>query len=324
MGTVRPPADLPVRPLPDADALTVRLRTVLGAASAGDLRIVAREPLASGTFPKEIVTCNLGDGRELKLFCKYGASRNESYGHRDGVAYEAEVYRRVLSASTATRPKLLGFSAGAETGDEMLFLEYVPDSLRVDMVPGAIASAARWSGRFHAEAEAGLVEGARDFLIQYDADYFAGWARRALAFAHGTGRRLRWLEIVSRRYEDLIPLLSTSPATIVHGEYGPKNILARRGTVIPIDWESAAIGAGEIDLACLTDGWPKETVELCVREYIQARWANAAPREFERRLEASALYLHFRWLGDDSAALREDGETRLGSLYRLAGRLDVH
>lgn len=316
-------ADLSAQARPDDELLAARLRTVLARNYAtSDLRIVAREPLGSGTSPKEIVTCILGDRRELKVFCKYAAQRDNSYGHRDGIAYEAEVYSRVLTPSTARTPELIGSFVDPESGEESLFLEYIEGSLRAHKAPEAMGPAARWAGRFHAEAEAGLLGGVDDLLLRYDPDYFAGWSRRTLLFARRAGLEWAWLERVARHYEELIPLFASQP-TIVHGEYTVKNVLAQEGTIIPTDWESAAIGPGEIDLACLTDGWSDETVALCVREYANARWPKQAWSGFEERLEAAVLYVNFRWLGEDAAALREyvDG-SRIDSLRRLAEELD--
>ena len=70
------------------------------------------------------------------------------------------------------------------------------------------------------------------------------------------------------------------------------------GVIYPVDWESAAIAAGEIDLASLTDRWPSSIIEQCELEYQHARWPQGAPVEFERRLTTARLYLHFRWLGE--------------------------
>src|SRR5213076_728303 len=87
-----------------------------------------------------------------------------------------------------------------------------------------------------------------------------------------------------------------SPATVIYGEYYPDNILMRDSTIYPVDWESTAIGAGEIDLASLTDGWPERLVQQCGIEYQRTRWPAGAPREFSQRLEAARTYWAFRWL----------------------------
>ena len=89
-----------------------------------------------------------------------------------------------------------------------------------------------------------------------------------------------------------------APPTVIHGEYYPQNILYRDGKIHPIDWESTAIAAGEIDLASLIEGWTEEIVRQCQIQYQQARWPAGAPGEFDRTLCTAQLYLHFRWLSD--------------------------
>jgi len=67
-----------------------------------------------------------------------------------------------------------------------------------------------------------------------------------------------------------------------------------------LDWESAAVAAGEIDLAALTEGvyWPKSIVRRCEEAYLQARWPDRGSAGFRARLLAARMYLHFRWLGE--------------------------
>src|SRR5713101_2449546 len=85
---------------PDLQALTLGLTCALlsNAHSGAHLMVRRREPnLYVSTFASEVVTCCMEDGRELQLFCKYGAGHTDNvYGHKGGVPYEAEVYRRVL------------------------------------------------------------------------------------------------------------------------------------------------------------------------------------------------------------------------------------
>jgi aminoglycoside phosphotransferase (APT) family kinase protein len=92
--------------------------------------------------------------------------------------------------------------------------------------------------------------------------------------------------------------LDSVPA-IIHGEYYQHNILFHQGRVCPIDWESAAVGEGLIDLACLTDGWESKIAEVCKAAYVRTRWPEEVPADFERVLKAARLYITVRWLGDD-------------------------
>jgi Phosphotransferase enzyme family len=109
-------------------------------------------------------------------------------------------------------------------------------------------------------------------------------------------RRFPWLTTLCGRFEDVVTLLLASPPTVIHGEYYPMNILVDGGTVYPIDWESAAVAAGEIDLAALTENWGAEIGRQCELEYQRARWPKGPPGNFEERLYAAQIYLQFRWL----------------------------
>src|SRR5207302_1086495 len=93
------------------------------------------------------------------------------------------------------------------------------------------------------------------------------------------------------RATEILPAALGGRPTILHGEYYPSNILARRAAAYPIDWESAAIGPGEIDLASLTEGWPAPIQARAIEAYRQARWPDGAPENFARTLEAARLYM---------------------------------
>jgi len=146
----------PVALLPDGGTLTTRLTAALNGGGDGTrpVIILKRElPPFMSTFPNEIVTCRLPDGRKRRVFVKYQAGQSHrSYGHRGDIPYETEVYRRVLHPLRDFRPRCLGAHRDLETGDTSLFLEYVYCNVRLsDMVwkrstrqPRAMIQAARW------------------------------------------------------------------------------------------------------------------------------------------------------------------------------------
>jgi thiamine kinase-like enzyme len=263
--------------------------------------VLEREPFDRGTFPSEIVTCQV-DGREkLRLFCKYAAdSAHPSHGHRGGVAYEAAIYRHVLEPLSLTAARSYGASGDEAPEAGWLLLEYLDDAVRLDKSeePDALFLAARWIGKFHAASEANPAHAARSFLKTYDAEYYSGWVRRTLRFAHGMHEDMHWLAPLCKNAEMFLTDTLITTQTLIHGEYYPKNILVRGRQIYPVDWESAAIAMGEIDLATLTEGWDFETAQKCGREYRRARWPRGGPPGFERTLSAARLYLFFRWLGD--------------------------
>jgi aminoglycoside phosphotransferase (APT) family kinase protein len=309
------PKPVPPRPLPCLDALTAGLNTVLvnGAVPGEKLRIRERVPaIWSSTYPSEIVTCRAGQ-RELRLYCKYMAGlRYQSYGHRGGLQYETEVYRRILQSSLLPTARYYGAYLEPETRDVWLILEYLDGSLRLPKAPQprSLLEAARWIGRFHSTNEPRVSRPAASFLSRYDSEYYLGWACRTVEYAHGLQPVLPWLEPLCGRFQQCAEILLSGPQTIIHGEFYPHNILVSDGIIYPIDWESAAIAAGEIDLAMLTEGWNPDDVRRCEAEYRQARWNGVTPRDFVRRLAVARLYQSLRWLGE-----RRDWTLNKGNRY---------
>src|SRR6266851_2183008 len=230
------------------------------------------------TFPSEVVKCRLADGRELSLFAKYQAGAgNPAHGHRGGVAYEADVYRHVLRSSSSSTPRFHGSYSDVDAGETWLVIEYLDGGQRVvdTTAPkqaggqprvGAMPLAAAWLGHFHSEHEAER-DPAACLLTIYDGDYYTGWARRTALLAADWRDSFPWLATLCMRGAEAMTVLQGTPLTVVHGEFYPGNVLIRNGTVYPIDWESAAVAAGEIDLAALIEHWPVEIARRCIRAY---------------------------------------------------------
>jgi hypothetical protein len=328
------PMKTPQSFLPDLPTLTVRLAAALDGydASRHPLKVLQRKlPRFMSTFPNEILTCQLADGRKRRVFIKYEAGHgHRSYGHRGNVAYEAEVYQRLLDSLQGFRPKCLGVSADPASGDTWLILEYVYGSVRLSDLsshsstrqPQALVDSARWIGRFHAALEARVAEPSLSFLKRYDAQYYRGWAQRTFEFARPLEARFPWLVELRQSGDAWFAPLLAAPPTVMHGEFYAKTVLIRNQDLFMVDWESAAIAAGEIDLATLTEGtgWPRKLVRQCERAYQRARWPGVAPAEFHQTLEAAKVYLHFRWLGDrPEKALSEKNRWRYRHL-RLAAK----
>ncbi len=295
---------------PDLDSLTHGLRVALGVGEG--LQVLQRNPMRlPHTFPSEVVTCRLADGRELRLFCKYQKGEGHpSHGHRGGLAREAAVYRQVLMSSSSSAPHFYGTYRNRGGGEIWLVIENIDSRRRVldttaPQQPGSgpqagmMPKAASWLGRFHAEHEMKPYLFREGFLTAYDFDYYNAWARRAALIAARQEIALPWVATVcARATEELMRKLVDPPLTLIHGEFYPANILVRDGVIYPVDWESAAIAAGEIDLAALVEHWPAEIAHRCRDEYVAARYPRGEPPDLELRLEAARLYLHFRWLGE--------------------------
>ncbi|HVH71745.1 MAG TPA: phosphotransferase [Candidatus Dormibacteraeota bacterium] len=291
--------------LPGTEALKRGLARALrkGRLSEPSLTLLDREPTPySTTFPCEIVKCRIGRGKPQQLFCKYTANVDYTgHGHRGGIAYETATYRHVLASVRRFRPRFYGGYVDPETGQHWLFLEYLDGSLPVGKLndAAAMAKTARWIAEFQVASYRLLTKKRLGFLKRYDKEYYLGWVRRTFEFAPPREKRSCWLHLLCVRAADLLaPLLVHEPA-IIHGEYYQHNILFHRGQICPVDWESAAVGEGLIDLASLTEAWGSKMVEVCTKAYVRTRWPAGAPAEFEKAFRAARLYLTFRWLGDD-------------------------
>jgi hypothetical protein len=287
------------------------------------LTVLEREPSPyASTAPSEVVTCRTADGALLRLLCKYAASGGEhrAYGHRGGVVYEARVYRDVLIPLGVTVPRFYGGHGEGARDEPVLVIDYLDGGVRVDETsdPASMVKAAHWLGAFHAASQSILdprSDGDESSLTVYDLEYYRGWARRTSRFAGVWHDRFPWLATLYERAEPALASLLLAPPVVIHGEFYPPNVLYHRGTIYPVDWESAAVAAGEIDLATLTEGWPSETVRGCEAEYCRTRWPAGRPVEFAGALTAARLYVLLRWLGDRPEWTRH--EWTAGALVRL-------
>lgn len=287
------------RSVPGTVALTAGLSKLMAGRRAGVTVVTRVRNEYASTFPSEIVTCRLADGREKRLFCKYGRGPGHcDEGWRGGVFYESRVYRQILQELPLPIPRLFGFLSKKDRGGPALVLEYVEDSLRLSLAPDnrALCDAAAWAGRFHALHENRFEDRSADFPVQYTVDYFSQWSNRLLRRARSNRRWLPRLRGICRAYTKRIPLLVGRPATIIHGEFTPHNVLWRKGTAFPTDWETAVRAAGEIDLATLVEGWADNVRLSCEKRYRQARWPDRAPNSFMETLGTARLYVAIRWL----------------------------
>jgi hypothetical protein len=291
--------------LPDCETLTAGLTAVLGRLGPTTVTVDEREPNPYATRSRsEIVTCRLAGGCRLRLFCKYEAKDALTWSD---VAYEGEIYRHVLRPTRSETPVFYGTYREGAAGNTWLILEHLDQCMTLEESsdPASMALAARWLGRFHAATEALAADAALPFLKRYGAAHYRERARQALRHAGPSCRDLPWLPVLCERFDALvIPLAAARPA-ITHGDCYPNNILCRGDAVYPIDWEHSGIDLGEMDLACLTEGWAGGYERQCLQAYRQARWPRGAPADFERTLDAARLCLLFDrlsgvpdWAGD--------------------------
>lgn len=285
--------------LPDDDELVAALRRLLTGTEAQHLRMLARRPNAyTSSSRSEIVTIAADPGMRHDFLVKYDRPGGDpAPSCRHGIDYCARVYQAIVAAMPLPHLRAFGTISVGSSGVAALVVEHLDQAFRVGEAPevSGILSAAEWCGCFHRWAESRLDNPDLEFIVRYDLGYYRAWLDRAGRLAAAGGCDAAWLDRACAAFDDLAPTLATAPTTIIHGEMSPQNVLWRNGEIYPVDWESAAIGPGEIDLAALLFGWPEETVARCIEAYWDARGV-PQPADFPTRWAATTLYTALRWL----------------------------
>src|SRR5262245_42157991 len=111
-----------------------------------------------GTYPKEILTCRDTGGGVRLLLVKYEAGlTHRSMAHRRDLAYEAQVYDRLLRFLPEFRPQLFAAHVDRRRNRTWLIMQYLDGAIRLHDIPrrpphrrpAAMAEAARWIALFH-------------------------------------------------------------------------------------------------------------------------------------------------------------------------------
>lgn len=304
--------------LPDVELLQSGLSSIFGD-DVSPIAVLDRyKNMYASTSSSEIVTCQFRDGRELDLFIKYGKLGVDSgLEFKGNIRFEAAVYEHVLQPLPVTSVAYYGTFTDEVNGYTWLVLAYLGDASALNKSPRAyqaLSWGARWLGQFHAASEARLASGSFSELKAHTVNYYEGWVHRLHESTRSSHGQNPWLPIICEEFEDSIPKLLSPPQTIVHGEYYPVNILVDGELVYPIDWQTAAIARGELDLACLIEGWGDgDDVRTAIDEYCNARWQQATPSDFAETLSLAQLFWPIRWLVNNPKwpSWTTDGQSRL-------------
>lgn len=255
-------------------------------------------------------------GRHVELLAKFGRGNDRTrIGDPRGALYEGHVYASALDGIPAYASPFVAVEH--DGAGVWLLVEWLDAAVRVSKCEGdaAMLEAATWLGAFH-RTTVGLVATPRAAgLIDYSASSIARWTRSAwpcLEECSAVDPELdRGLDDIGNAME----LLQRSPTMLIHGDLYPENVLVAAGRVVPIDWERAGIGPGEIDLAALIDGWPRATADACIASYLDGRWPDGISGDertcFDDRLAAARAFLALRWIG-----LRGDRVSRIPHHWR--------
>ena len=264
----------------------------------GDRVVAARAALSpySSSFRIEEVSVGLAGGGRRRLVLKdlsWHTMLDGARAIRRAAAHdprrEVAVYRHLLPRAPWGPPQFLGSFHDEQSGRHWLFLERV-DGLQLRHVGDLDAwrRTARWAGELHARfSDEDEVAAVRELLPEWTAHRL----RRSLRLAHRRvthhgGRRARLaMAEVGRHHDTAVERLLAARPTLIHGQLYASNVLVGAGStrrVCAVDWETAAVGPGVLDLAALVEGgWDDATrADLC-RAYLVARDGAAATDQLE-------------------------------------------
>ena len=261
----------------------------------------------------EEIDAELADGRVLRLVFKDLSPRallECARGARPEFLREPrreiEVYRTFLAVAGLGTAAYYGAAADEDRGRYWLFLDRVPgQALNQVGEFAAWLQAARWLAALHTLTVGAAQALGEARLVAFDADYFRLWPRRAQAFARRSADR-RMLARLAGRYDPAVERLAALPRTMIHGEFFAANVLVHNlepsWRVCPVDWETAALGPGLVDLAALTAGqWADPQREALALAYHAEQTARGglppAPEALLTDLDFCRLHLAVQWLG---------------------------
>jgi hypothetical protein len=278
-------------PIPSDNALERGIQE-LSATQAGsellDAQVVLRrQNWYRSSFHSELVTVRCREGERV-LFCKHGEGYFDYVaGVWRGPAYEAVVYAAMDEALDGQSPRCYG--SFEDSHGTTLVLAFLPDVERVNKAgtQGLVRVAERL-GNLHRRSKEVAASG--EALNRFDRQHFELWSARFDEFSPDTLSSL--LGALESLRADVVEILVRAERTVVHGELFPSNVLVADSDVFFIDWETAGIGPGELDLATLTiGGWPPRVRRMCERAYARARWGARVPAEHPATLAAATAYV---------------------------------
>jgi Ser/Thr protein kinase RdoA (MazF antagonist) len=223
---------------------------------------------------------------------------------------EISVYQQALSRVGNFAPRFFGSVVDRQCERYWLFIEQVRGRELYQI--GDFASwihVARCLAKQHASLRR-LIAGQTDLqarLIRHGPREQEAWfelARQHVFCTRGV-EAARRLSEMSLLLPQMAEALAAFPATLIHGEFYPSNVLIDLDSDCPrvcaVDWEMAGWGTGLLDLASLVVGrWSDEQQFALAKAYWEA--ANAEGEAYEqaaffRALRFCRLYVSLRWLG---------------------------
>lgn len=273
----------------------------------------------SSSFASYIISVQVAENREHTVFLKdFGDNRRPVQQLQDRRKRELHLYRDMLGDAGLGTARYYGSLWDESKERFWLFLEFVDGKpLRQSGFEYWMA-AVRWLGRLYNYSiqNAQFLKGC-SFLLRHDHHFFQGTAEAAqLAvsrFSLGLADRLG---SILNGYEHLVQAMVSQPSVLVHGSYHRDHILldpcAQPPRICPVDWESAALGAGLFDLAYFADGFTSPYLEEIIDVYRDqvGEYGISIPSRNEVVLVMNCYRIHriMKWLSwswDEKFSLEE-------------------
>lgn len=236
---------------------------------------------------------------------------------------EIDTYRLLLA------PSGIGarcHAAIADTGRQWLFLEKVGGVELWQVGDHTVwLAVADWLAGFHDRfrGRSDEVRSVNPRLLRRDDADFEEWRHRAL-------------DALERCPDPRAPVATDLLRTVavehrgepcfVHGELYPSNVLVEDGRhgvrVFPIDWEMAATGPAEFDLAALVTGWDEDMRGRLVERYRGALESPPPAADLFAAVDLCRVHLAAQWLGwmPGWQAPTEHAHDWIGELLDVGGR----
>ncbi len=273
-------------------------------------RVTSHLSAYSSSFRIDEVAVSLASGEVVHIVRKDLAWENMLSGarrirgrHDHDPRLELEVYRRLLPLAPAGPPRLLAGDADGADGPWLMLERIAGDQLRHVGAQSAWETAARWAGAFHSEFATTQRIGVAQALG------LPRWTKKRLQLTFVTAAReiprrastpvaAAAIRAIKRTHPRAVQRLAAQAPTLIHGQMYPSNVLVPRvggaGRAAVLDWETAAIGPGVMDLAALTEGsWTPEQRSALVSAYLRGRDGTVDPAVARRTaIDLACARLH--------------------------------
>jgi len=275
---------------------------------------IERERVESGvSFAVEKLRVRARDGRRVCVVLKdlnplhqVDAARQMRRPALESARRELWMYQRVLSPERFGTARLYGSRWEPQHGAIWLLLEDVGEKPLSKVRDFDMwLAAARWAARFHAAGHELTLDGATR-LVPFGRERYRACEERLAALVEllPASRRALLREALDH-YRKLQDRLVALTPCLIHGEFFGRNVMVRTHepdrTIAPIDWETAGLGPGLLDLVSLTSGrWKPEARLSMTRAYFEAlQEATQAPLDWDgfcSDLEGVTLFHALGWV----------------------------